>query len=98
MGAFVCTKLFEGIDGGSALKVLRRRLSYLGIQDSELYKLHDFRRGHAQDLLEKGITLKTILLVGEWRSPAFMCYLDMSEVELRATMEAQWVDSSDDEE
>ena len=93
------TPLFQGMDGNSALKVLRRRLATLGIEwGPDDYRLHDFRRGHAQDLFELGATLKTILLAGEWRSPAFMSYLDMSEVECRAAMEIHMVESDEEEE
>ena len=59
------TQLFSNIDGDFALKVLRRRLSALGIEDAARYRLHDFRRGHAQDLFESGANLKTIVLAGE---------------------------------
>ena len=31
------------------------------------YRTHDFRRGHAEDMREKGATLVQILRAGEWR-------------------------------
>ena len=59
--------------------------------------LHDFRRGHAQDLLEAGASLMTILRAGEWRSAAFMAYLDTAEMEARAVLQAHLGQSSDEE-
>ena len=41
------------------------------------------------DLVEGGARLCEILRAGEWRSPAFLLYLDMQKVEDEATEEAQ---------
>ena len=46
-----------------------------------LYRTHDFRRGHAQDLLESGATLAEILLAGQWRGSSFVKYLKEAELE-----------------
>ena len=37
--------------------------------------------GHAQDLAERGRTLSCILRAGDWRSSAFMAYLDTADIE-----------------
>ena len=68
----------------------------LGIGDPHAYILHDFRRGHAQDMVDKGANLRTILLAGEWKSPAFLAYLDWSTLEAGAVMEAHLEESEDE--
>ena len=47
--------LFEGISAPDALKVLRLVLAELSVKDAVQYRTHDFRRGHAQDLVESGM-------------------------------------------
>ena len=42
---------FAAISPAKALQDLRRVLSCLGIADAALFRTHDLRRGHAQDLL-----------------------------------------------
>ena len=49
------------------------------------------------DLASAGGTLKTILAAGEWTSPAFLKYLDISELEEQAVLQAH-VDDSDGSE
>ena len=89
-------KPFACLYAGVALPRLRTRLATLGVANHTLYKLHDFRRGHAQDLLEKGSNLKVILAAGEWSSSAFTAYLDTCDLESRAVLEAHWAVSEDD--
>lgn len=43
------------------------------------YRLHDFRRGHAQDLLIGNYALSVILRGRDWRSSAFAVYLDTTD-------------------
>ena len=81
-----------------ALKDLRALLHTLGIKEAAQYRTHDFRRGHARDLQRSGANLSVILQAGEWRSSAFMEYLDRDEVEEAAVLEAHWVESDSDEE
>ena len=40
------------------------------------YRTHDLRRGHAEDMRRSGCTLAQILQAGQWRSAAFLKYLD----------------------
>ena len=80
-----------------ALKGLRTVLGKLNIQDAERYRTHDLRRGHAEDLRVKGATLGEILRAGDWRSPAFLQYLDAANLEHDRTVEAHLCDSSDEE-
>ena len=44
-----------------------------------------------------GATVNEILAVGEWRSAAFMSYLDDVDLEADAVIEAHMDESSDDE-
>ena len=52
--------------------------------------------GHAKDLQMSGAPLSEILAAGQWRSPAFMRYLDERELEKDVVLEAAVL--SDDEE
>ena len=63
---------------------------------AQAFWLHDFRRGHAQDLTERGASLAQILRAGEWRTPAFMCYLNLQKLEKDAVVQAH-VDESGSE-
>ena len=76
----------------------------LEVPEAEKYRLHDFRRGHARDLQASGKNLAFILAAGEWKSPAFLCYLDKVELENEAVAEvagshldAHFADSSDED-
>ena len=89
-------RLFAGFSPGLVLSRLRRRLGQLGVADASSYRAHDFRRGHAQDLRESGASLKEILTAGEWRSPAFLAYLDLESLEHDFVLQAH-LDESDDE-
>lgn len=84
---------FVHLGAGAALAALRRSLTVLGISSPQSYKLHDFRRGHAHHLAACGQPLHVILRAGEWRSAAFLAYLDVCELDTRAVLEAHWVDS-----
>ena len=71
------------------------------------------RRGHARDLQQRGSNLAEILRAGEWRSAAFLSYLDSHQLEDDAVQEvhdddnmseqqledqlAEFLDSSEDE-
>ena len=49
------------------LSVLRELLKTIGVDEAEQYVAHDFRRGHADDLLRRDATLLEILRAGVWR-------------------------------
>ena len=91
-------KPFAGITAANALTRLRCCLSELRVPEARYYRTHDLRRGHAKDMVEKGAELCEILAAGEWRSPAFMCYLDESELEKGAVTEAHCDESSSEDE
>ena len=72
---------FVEFDSKSALAVLRGWLNAMGVKDSFKYRTHDLRRGHARDMMRAGSRLCEILRAGEWRSAAFLTYLDSVELE-----------------
>ena len=61
----------SGFKAYFARRELRRRLHRLGIDGANQYWLRDFRRGHAQDVVDGGGRLGEVLLAGEWSSPPF---------------------------
>ena len=88
---------FAGFKADFARRELRRKLHRLGIDGGNQYWLHDFRRGHAQDMVDGGGRLGEILLAGEWSSPAFTRYLDMNSLVTSAVVEAHIIESDDEE-
>ena len=67
-----------------------------GTTDAQLYRCHDLRRGHAKDLQESGAPLWQILAAGEWKSPAFLLYLDLHKLETDLVVQAHCDESEDD--
>lgn len=88
--------LFNEISAASALHVLREMLTLLGVDQAMAYRTHDLRRGHALDLQLSGAPLYEILAAGEWKSPAFLAYLDIERLERDVVVQAH-VDESDDD-
>ena len=100
LGAFfkclpLCCRPFEHFRHGRALQTLRTYLANIGVAAAREYRTHDLRRGHARDLQSRGAGLLEILSAGEWRSPAFLKYLDMQELEKHAVLQAHLDDSSE---
>ena len=94
----VGTKPFSGISPGMALAGLRGLLNDLKVPQSGIYRTHDLRRGHARDMQKNGSTLCQILEAGQWKSPAFLTYLDVQALEHDAVVEAHLAESSGEEE
>ena len=90
-------KPFSQFSPTFALATLRSVLHRMQIPDAETYRMHDCRRGHAKDLQQSGSSLAEILQAGKWRSPAFMQYLDMNELEHDAVVAAHLENSSDED-
>ena len=103
LGAF-----FAGLGGGQrpfarftpsvALCQLRMLLNWMQVPQAKYYRSHDLRRGHARDMQANGSTLRDILNAGEWRSPAFLQYLDLEQLEDDCVVEAHLAESSGEEE
>jgi len=81
----------------SVLSNLRRRLALIGVVDGQSYRTHDFRRGHARDIQFRGGSLRELLEAGEWRSCAFLKYLDLVDLERDIVVQAHLDESSDEE-
>ena len=52
-------------------------LEVRGAPDAHKFGLHSLRRGAAQELVEKGGDLATLLRAGGWKSASFRSYLDL---------------------
>ena len=89
---------FSHLSARTARVSLRRQLEVLGVAHAKSYWIHDFRRGLTQDLVAGGLTLVEILKAGEWRTPAFMCYLGLATLEKDAVVEAHQLESDSDSE
>ena len=89
---------FTSVSPGAARSDLKARLFRLGIEGAGKYWLHDFRRGHAQDLVDNGGRLSEILAAGQWSSPKFTAYLDLNKVETGGVVEAHMLESEDEDE
>ena len=81
-------KPFSDISAEFALASLRGCLGILAVSDAHLFRTHDLRRGHADDMRRRGCTAYQILMAGGWTSPAF---LSMKEVESDAVVDAHAV-------
>ena len=79
------------------LRELREMLAHIQVRYAHLYRAHDSRRGHADALCRSGAGLTEILEAGEWRSPAFLSYLRLQDLECAAVVEAHRDDSSDED-
>ena len=88
---------FRSISPVKANSGLKRLLALVGVDDASEFRTHDLRRGHAEDLRLNGATLAEILRAGDWRSPAFLLYLNQSQLDLDRVAEANDLMSSDDE-
>ena len=90
--------LFGGITGQDALRKLRFMLAAIGVENSEQYRSHDIRRGHALDLQCAGVPLWQILEAGEWSSPAFLKYLDLHRLDAELVVQAHAGESDSEDE
>jgi len=92
------TQPFAHISSRRALSTLRSLLIDLGVPDATKHGSHGFRRGHAEDLHRGGARLQEILAAGDWKSAAFMTYLDRVGLERDAVLEAQLSGLTDSED
>ena len=80
-----------------ALASLRRLLTLNAAPDVSKFTLKAFRAGKATALAASGKSLGAILQAGEWRSSAFMSYVDTDVVDAAQILD-QTLGASDDEE
>ena len=90
-------ELFPNITPNEALGTLRHLLGQTGVENHREYRTHDLRRGHALDLQLSHAPLYKILEAGEWKSPAFMSYLDVHKLERDAVIQAHLDESDEDD-
>ena len=90
-----CAPFYE-ITGCYANQVLRACCGALKVKQAELFRCHDFRRGHSEDMRNAGATLKEILGAGQWRSPRFLEYLDLDALNTEVVVSAHRDESSDE--
>ena len=64
----------------------RMHLSLAGVDDVREYTSKAFRRGHAQDMLARGVDIRDILGAGEWSSSAVFQYTEHGDAELEANL------------
>ena len=79
---------FDRYSAESARKTLKHMLCILGKPDHWKFGTHCLRRGHALDLQKGGGTLRQILEAGDWRSPAYLQYLNLTDLERESVSEA----------
>ena len=89
--------MFAGLTPGILLAKLRALLSKMGAPNVGDCRAHGLRRGHAEDLRQAGKTLREILQAEEWKSLAFLPYLDMEKRGHDLALTAHIENSSGDE-
>ena len=75
----------------------RAREGFAGLRQAAVLHFRFFRRSHGKFVFG-GAQLWQILEAGEWRSPAFMKYLDVHRLETDLVMQAHIDDESESEE
>ena len=68
--------LFPMYSATSVNTTIKAVLAKIGVDFAHSYSSHGFRRGATQELKEKGSQISVIATVGEWRSLAFLGYVD----------------------
>ena len=81
------TRPWAHISAENARARIRSRLTELQVPQASRYGTHDFRRGHAKDMAESGSTLAQILRAGQWRSAAFMRYMEEASLSRQAAVD-----------
>ena len=90
---------FEGITCARANQALRIFLeAFCRDPCHAKYRTHDLRRGHAEDLRLSGASLYEILRAGEWRSLAFLSYLNQMALEHDVVLQAHVDESSSEDD
>jgi len=82
---------------GKALSALKRVLGVLGVPNAAAVSFKAFRAGKATSMASSGYTLAQILNAGEWRSSAYIKYVDETLADEQEVLR-QAVENSSDEE
>ena len=78
------------------LRELKHDLAALGVPKAMFFTTKCFRRGSAMEILKRGGNLATVLKAGQWRSHAFLNYLEESEIDTLTLF--QVVDDAENDE
>jgi len=83
--------------GSQMLSKLKRCLILLGYQEASLYSWKSVRAGKATEMAAQGFTLGQVLAAGEWRSSAYMNYIDETGSDHAQLLRAALAESDADE-
>ena len=72
-------KLFSSFPAASVNTALKAVRAKLLAEHAEKYSSHGFRRGSAQELKETGSQWAAIATLGDWKSLAFLGYVDLAD-------------------
>ena len=75
-------------------KKLKEWVTKVGL-NGEMYTLHGLRRGGVNQALTAGICGEDLKLMGDWRSDAYMEYIDLN-MERRVSNMVKFVDEIDE--
>ena len=89
---------FRNFSASSATRKLRKHLATIGIDNPNAYSLHCFRRGAAQDLVQMGADIATLLAAGGWNSRACFDYVKPADLHGQAILEYIIDESESDRE
>jgi hypothetical protein len=87
---------FNSLSAAAATRRLRKHLSAIGVTNAADYTLHSFRRGAAQDLVQMGADIETLLAAGGWNSRACCEYVKPSDLNPEAVLNYIIDDSDSD--
>ena len=93
-GQSVSAPLPRGVDDGDFVTALAAARSPTGVQGAQSFTLKAYRAGKATAMAAAGATVGEILQAGEWRSQAFLRYVDTDAVD-EAQMLSAAVEGSD---
>ena len=101
MGLQVGQKIFPTLKPTATQKVVIRSLSVMSVPNAAHFTWKAVRAGHATEMASKGASLAAILAAGEWRSAAFLHYVDANVADatevLRTTLQMEIDEASDAE-
>ena len=78
------------------LKRLKQFLLVLGFQGATALTLKAFRAGKATELAAEGKTIGQILRAGEWKSAAFLAYIDEDAVDAAQLLDTTLAQSEEE--
>ena len=88
-------RLWDGT-GAGFIQQVRRLLAQMGVPGAMHFSGKAFRAGKATAMAASGSSIGSILTAGEWRSAAFLSYIDETEVDAACLLHKALEDSDDD--